>query len=172
MAARRQPCWPTRSRLGVLDRYLARTGYQAQQSDRRPPRRRANLWRAADGRGGRDYSAEGSFDDQSHHRSLQWWATTHRLVLTVGAGALAVGTLAAAKALARDRDRNHDRNRGRDYGAGTASAAPAYALDRLLRNVRTGRFERSLSGLTAVGAAITTAEIYFEHDRASFGQLA
>jgi hypothetical protein len=36
-------------------------------------------------------------------------------------------------------------------------------------DVRTGRFERSLSGLTAVGAMVTTAEIFFEHDSASFG---
>jgi hypothetical protein len=38
-----------------------------------------------------------------------------------------------------------------------------------IRDVRTGRFERSLSGLTAVGALVTTAEIFFEHDSASFG---
>jgi hypothetical protein len=37
------------------------------------------------------------------------------------------------------------------------------------RDVRTGRFERSLSGLTAIGAMVTTAEIFFEHDSASFG---
>jgi len=36
-------------------------------------------------------------------------------------------------------------------------------------NVRTGRFERSLAGLTAVGAVITTLEIYTSHDSASFG---
>ncbi|HEX7355468.1 MAG TPA: hypothetical protein VF288_11625 [Mycobacteriales bacterium] len=42
-------------------------------------------------------------------------------------------------------------------------------IDRLLRDVRTGRFERSLAALTAAGAAITTAEIYTEHDSASFG---
>ena len=42
-------------------------------------------------------------------------------------------------------------------------------VDRLIRNIETGRFERSLSGLTAVGALVTAAEIYFEHDRASFG---
>ncbi|MEO6884889.1 MAG: hypothetical protein ABI232_01200 [Jatrophihabitantaceae bacterium] len=39
----------------------------------------------------------------------------------------------------------------------------------LLRDVRTGRFERSLSALTAAGAAITAGEIYLEHDAASFG---
>src|SRR4051794_10013457 len=42
-------------------------------------------------------------------------------------------------------------------------------IDRLVRNVRTGRFERALSGLTAVGSLVTAAEIYFEHDKASFG---
>jgi hypothetical protein len=39
----------------------------------------------------------------------------------------------------------------------------------MVRNIETGRFERSLSGLTAVGSLITAAEIYFEHDSASFG---
>jgi hypothetical protein len=39
----------------------------------------------------------------------------------------------------------------------------------LLRDVRTGRFERMLSALTAAGAAITAGEIYMEHDAASFG---
>ena len=40
---------------------------------------------------------------------------------------------------------------------------------RVLHDVRTGRFERTLAGLTAVGAAVTTLEIYTEHDSASFG---
>jgi hypothetical protein len=39
----------------------------------------------------------------------------------------------------------------------------------MVRNVETGRFERSLSGLTAAGALVTAAEIFFEHDKASFG---
>ncbi len=38
-----------------------------------------------------------------------------------------------------------------------------------VRDVRTGRFERSLSALTAAGAVITTGEIYMSHDGASFG---
>jgi hypothetical protein len=38
-----------------------------------------------------------------------------------------------------------------------------------LEDVETGRFERSLCGLTAAGAAVTGAEIWLEHDRASFG---
>lgn len=42
-------------------------------------------------------------------------------------------------------------------------------IDHLVRNVRHGRFERTLSALTAAGAVITAGEIYFEHDKASFG---
>ena len=44
-----------------------------------------------------------------------------------------------------------------------------HRIDRLVANIQHGRFERSLSGLTAVAAAVTTAEIYIEHYRASFG---
>jgi len=39
----------------------------------------------------------------------------------------------------------------------------------LLDNVRTGRFQRSLSLATAAGAVVTAGEIFFEHDRAGFG---
>ncbi|HEY6797047.1 MAG TPA: hypothetical protein VI248_20430 [Kineosporiaceae bacterium] len=38
-----------------------------------------------------------------------------------------------------------------------------------VRDVRTGRLERSLSAVTAAGAVVSAVEIYFEHDRASFG---
>ncbi len=44
-----------------------------------------------------------------------------------------------------------------------------HGIDRLMSQVRHGRFERSLSGLTAIGALVTGAEIWMEHDRASFG---
>jgi hypothetical protein len=44
-----------------------------------------------------------------------------------------------------------------------------YGIDRMVRNIETGRFERSLAALTAVGALVTAGEIYFEHDSASFG---
>ncbi|HEY1157792.1 MAG TPA: hypothetical protein VGE95_16085 [Arthrobacter sp.] len=48
-------------------------------------------------------------------------------------------------------------------------AATVHGIDRLIRNVQTGRFERSLSALTAAGALVTAAEIFLEHDKASFG---
>jgi hypothetical protein len=46
---------------------------------------------------------------------------------------------------------------------------PVGLAARGLANLRTGRFERSLSLLTAAGSVITAAEIYLEHDRAGFG---
>ncbi len=45
----------------------------------------------------------------------------------------------------------------------------AAELGAALHDVRTGRFERSLAGLAAAGALVTTAEIFFSHDGASFG---
>lgn len=44
-----------------------------------------------------------------------------------------------------------------------------HLIDRMTINIEHGRFERSLSGLTAVAALITTTEIYVEHYKASFG---
>lgn len=61
---------------GVLDRYLARTGYRSQQTDEpAQPGRPANLWEPADGVGGRDFGAHGSFDDAATARSAQGWLT-------------------------------------------------------------------------------------------------
>ncbi|WP_439680568.1 hypothetical protein [Embleya sp. MST-111070] len=51
----------------------------------------------------------------------------------------------------------------------THATTPVPALDRLVRNVRHGRFERTLALLTAAGSLVTAAEIYLEHDRAGFG---
>jgi hypothetical protein len=48
-------------------------------------------------------------------------------------------------------------------------AAERNGIDRMIANVETGRFERSLSALTAAGALVTVAEICFEHDSAGFG---
>jgi hypothetical protein len=44
-----------------------------------------------------------------------------------------------------------------------------HGIDRMVANIETGRFERSLSALTAAGALVTAAEIFLEHDSASFG---
>jgi hypothetical protein len=44
-----------------------------------------------------------------------------------------------------------------------------HLIDRMVRNISHGRFERSLSGLTALSALVTGAEVYLEHYKASFG---
>ncbi len=86
---------------GLLDRYLARTGFSSQQTEKpRPDDQPANLWEPADGRDGHDFGAHGRFDDQAHARSLQLWASHHHGL--VAAGALGLG-LAAAGALRRER---------------------------------------------------------------------
>ncbi|SDZ38988.1 Short-chain dehydrogenase [Micromonospora pattaloongensis] len=81
---------------GVLDRYLARTGYRSQQTPQpRDPRQPANLWDPADGPGEPDHGAHGDFDDRSHRRSVQLWASQHH-GLVAAAGAALAGTAALA----------------------------------------------------------------------------
>jgi hypothetical protein len=76
---------------GALDRYLARQGYQAQQSDEADePGRPDNLFRPVEG----DRGAHGRFDEQAHDRSLQFWVHAHRRALGVTAAlGAAVGAL-------------------------------------------------------------------------------
>lgn len=83
---------------GLLDRYLARTGVDSQQTDRpRDPDRPENLWRPADGPGGRDRGAHGSFDEHAHGRSPQVWASQHHGLLAAGTAAIAAGAMAARR---------------------------------------------------------------------------
>jgi hypothetical protein len=54
-------------------------------------------------------------------------------------------------------------------GSDEPVAEVVHAIDWMVRNVRHGAFERSLSGLAAAGALVTGLEVFLEHDRASFG---
>ncbi len=82
---------------GLLDRYLARTNFEAQQDEGRPGGP-ANLWAPADGPHGHDHGAHGRFDDEAVARSPQQWVSRNRArmgaALTVGAGILAARRLA------------------------------------------------------------------------------
>lgn len=81
---------------GLLDHYLARTGFDAQQTARPPSRNAAgNLTTELDGSDGHDYSAHGSFDRRAHMTDPQTWASQHHGALAaVGAGAaVLVGAL-------------------------------------------------------------------------------
>jgi hypothetical protein len=63
---------------GVGDRYLARTGYDSQQTSQpEEPNRPDNLWHPVDGED-RDRGAHGAFDARAISRSPQLWAATHR----------------------------------------------------------------------------------------------
>ncbi|HVT69650.1 MAG TPA: SDR family oxidoreductase, partial [Trebonia sp.] len=56
----------------LLDRYLARTGYDSQQTgQRQAPGKPGNLWEPADQAPGTDHGAHGEFDDQATSRSEQ-----------------------------------------------------------------------------------------------------
>jgi hypothetical protein len=75
---------------GLLDRYLARTGYKAQQSEQpADPNAPVNLFSPADGPDGRDFGAHGAFDAQAVDRSPQVWLSHHHGVLAAFGGVLA-----------------------------------------------------------------------------------
>jgi NAD(P)-dependent dehydrogenase (short-subunit alcohol dehydrogenase family) len=76
---------------GLVDRYLAWTGYDAQQTDEpADPNRPHNLWMPLPG----DYGAHGDFDHRAYQSSPQLWATTHRGWLALAG--VGVGLLTAA----------------------------------------------------------------------------
>ena len=77
---------------GFADRYLARNGYDGQQTDEPvEPDRRDNLWEAVPG----DRGARGDFDARAADFSPQLWANTHRGWLAV-AGAVFAATACVA----------------------------------------------------------------------------
>jgi NAD(P)-dependent dehydrogenase (short-subunit alcohol dehydrogenase family) len=80
---------------GLLDRYLARTGYDSQQYDgAEDPNRLDNLWHPIPG----DRGAHGTFGARSKSWSSQLWASEHRAFLALGMAALVTyGLLALFK---------------------------------------------------------------------------
>ncbi|MFF5476531.1 SDR family oxidoreductase [Streptomyces sp. NPDC012935] len=82
---------------GLLERYLARTGFDAQR-DEGEQSGPGNLWTPADGPHGQDFGAHGRFDEESQPGSSQEWLSRNRgrlgrAALTVGAGVLAARQL-------------------------------------------------------------------------------
>ena len=76
---------------GYLDKYLARHGYDSQQTNEPDdPDRPHNLWYPLP----HDFGAHGRFDHQARSYSWQAWATTHRArfaAITLGVGAAGAG---------------------------------------------------------------------------------
>ncbi|WP_131761867.1 SDR family oxidoreductase, partial [Actinomadura fibrosa] len=80
---------------GLLDRYLARTGFSSQQTGQPAPSDQdANLWSPADGRGGRDHGSHGRFDEQAHAASPQMLAARHKYLLAAAGTGVAAGAAA------------------------------------------------------------------------------
>jgi NAD(P)-dependent dehydrogenase (short-subunit alcohol dehydrogenase family) len=74
---------------GLLDRYLARTGFGSQQTQQPNPHGSpANLWEPVDGKTGTDHGAHGRFDDRALSRSPQAWLSRHHAVALTGLTAL------------------------------------------------------------------------------------
>jgi NAD(P)-dependent dehydrogenase (short-subunit alcohol dehydrogenase family) len=87
--------WGDKLVPGWLDRYLAKVGYDAQQTDEpRPHEQPDNLWHPV---GGAEIAAHGAFDRRARSHSLQLWFTTHRRALLGGAAVVvALGLLRRA----------------------------------------------------------------------------
>jgi NAD(P)-dependent dehydrogenase (short-subunit alcohol dehydrogenase family) len=89
-----QKVWP-----GLLDRYLGRIGYDAQQTDQpEEPRRGDNLFAPVPF----DLGAHGPFDDRAHGRSDRSWVTRHRAALVV-LGMAGIALTSGAKVIDRIR---------------------------------------------------------------------
>lgn len=73
----------------VLDRYLARTGYDSQQTDRQVGDHDGNLTDPLDAETGHDYGAHGVFDAEAHARSELWWLRSAAGRLTTVTGSMA-----------------------------------------------------------------------------------
>jgi hypothetical protein len=82
---------------GLLDRYLARTGFSAQQTDQpEQPGRPSNLWEPVPG----DLGAHGDFDDRSHAHSAELVVSTRKRTLAAAAfvaTAVAIGRRALSR---------------------------------------------------------------------------
>jgi len=81
----------------LLDRYLARTGYSAQQtSEPVTPGRSDNLMHSVDEPRGTDHGAHGEFDSRSHAHSAQLWFSHNRVLCALSACSAAAAAVAVA----------------------------------------------------------------------------
>ncbi|WP_435612254.1 SDR family oxidoreductase [Streptomyces sp. bgisy159] len=126
---------------GLLDRYLARTGYDSQQTgEPLDPSRPVNLWEPADGAGGHDRGAHGVFDEEAHPRSVQHWISRHRRPIALATALAGSAATAVAGGL-----RSHGNGLvGHGHGGRTAvsSRRTAHSSSRAWTNAW-GRLPRS-----------------------------
>lgn len=85
--------WAGRLVPGLVDRYLARTNYEGQQTDRPIPADRPNhLWSPVPG----DHGAHGDFDKQAKGSSVQLSLVRHRRTVGLAAAAALAGVTSLA----------------------------------------------------------------------------
>ena len=78
---------------GLLDHYLAHSGYDSQQYDGREDRHRSdNLWEPVDAT--KDHGAHGDFDSRAARHSPQLWTSMHRGWIVAGVALLGGALLA------------------------------------------------------------------------------
>lgn len=83
---------------GLLDRYLAKTGYESQQTPQPvAPDRPDNLFAPRPG----DFGARGEFEERARSRAWWWRVAAHRQILGVAGVAAAAAALSAAGARGR-----------------------------------------------------------------------
>ncbi len=114
----------------VLDRYLARTGFDSQQTGERvEPGRPSNLWQPVDQPPGSDEGAHGVFDDRAHARSPQL-TVTERVEEAGATVRRALGSLFdAARARAPQHPWSAATSQPTDAGALTTDQTRASAAD-------------------------------------------
>lgn len=79
---------------GLLDRYLARTGFKSQQTDQpKDPDQPVNLWEPADE--DKDFGAHGIFDARAYSFSPQVWASQHHGTVAAVLGGIAGAAVGA-----------------------------------------------------------------------------
>ncbi|MFF8990675.1 SDR family oxidoreductase [Streptomyces sp. NPDC014983] len=93
--------WANRLVPALLDRYLARTGYDAQQTDRVPPTGDDNLFTPVDRAPADDHGAHGAFDEDAHTHSWQEALLRHPTTTALGAGTATLAAVAGVRRLTR-----------------------------------------------------------------------
>lgn len=97
--------WGNKFFAGLLDWYLAKTGYKSQQTDQpEQPDRPSNLWETVPG----DYSAHGDFDEMSKTCSPGLWFVKNKWLI----GGIAAGCFLAAALASGSRPRRGFRRLG------------------------------------------------------------
>ncbi len=86
---------------GFADHYLARTGFDSQQTNTSTRSRADNLFQPADAT--RDFGAHGIFDQRAHPWSLQLWASQHKSL--IAGAALLLGALSLGGAIRKQAER-------------------------------------------------------------------